>query len=626
MPRMLRPYEPSGRISPLFGLLAPIALAAVAGLALGYAWVKVETGVGLINGLAAIAALVGGGFATFYAVYLGRVRHRMIAVAFSLLVTAAYLAAVHAGAHQLDPRGASAGVGLMDYLGQRADQGWAISTRRGRTPLFTIRGGWITALWIAEALLTLLVMFGGAIIGASIPYCESCSRHARRERWRFTVKNPTPDSVARIKSAKSIVDLTNVEQLSHAGPSRHEKLDYIVKGCGCSKTAIVCVKSTGLDARGDKTSDDIFTDGLLDPESYERLMRWAESRDPSVAARRPAMQVAAADLGILNSAAGELRHGLTTRTRVSSGSLGMSGGVNAYLDALRDRLSLDGDYDAAETAIAAQRDVNDRVAVVDACADWSSPPKWLEPWARERPDSSALPLVRGVNGVIWAWQARGGDWEPKNYLEFQKRLREADADLERAAEMRPTDAVPWVWMITAAKGLELPREEIARRFKEAVRRDPNIAAAYRGMLSALCAKWGGSHEEMFRFAREASRKAPQGSTIHAMIAEAHLEYAGALGRELNSDDENEYWRGPQVLAEIQTSADKCFGWLADNDVVRRHAALQRSVIDYPASARLVAAALDRCGQKPAGKRLLSLLAALDKTGRAQTSGAPGLHE
>lgn len=616
---MFRPYDPSGRVSPLFAVLGPIGLAAAAGLAVGYAWVKVEVGVGVVNGLAAAGALVGAGFATFYAVYFGRVRHRMIAIVYSLLATCAYLAAVHFGSYQLDPRGAQAGVGLMDYLGQRADQPWAVTSRRGRTPLFTIQGGWIITLWVLEALLTLLVLFGGAMIASSIPFCESCSRHARRERWRFTIKHPTLESVQRVKSAKSIVDLIAVDQLAHSGPSRYEKLDFIVKGCGCGKTAIVCVKSAGLDARGEKTTDNIFDDGLLDPESYERLMRWAESKDPSVASRRPGLQVAAADLGILKSPAGALKHGLPMRTRISNSPLNGSFGDNAYLDALRQRLSLDGDYDAAEAAIAAQRDVNDRFAVVDACADWSKPPKWLEPWARERPDSTALPLVRGAHGVIWAWQARGGDWVPKDYMEFQKRLREADMDLQRAAELRPTDAVPWAWMISAAKGQELPREEIARRFKEAIRRDASISAAYGSMLTALCAKWGGSHEEMFKFAREASRKAPPGSTIHTLIAEAHLEYAAALGRDQSADVEREYWRRPDVLAEIQTSADKCFGWLTDADVIRRHAALQRSVINYPMAAARVVAVLELCDQKPAAKKLLGLLTALDKAGRAQES-------
>lgn len=304
----------------------------------------------------------------------------------------------------------------------------------------------------------------------------------------------------------------------------------------------------------------------------------------------------------LKNPAGAPGHGPAIRRRRGTSDIQPWQRDNAYLRALRKRLAR-GDFASAETAIAAQNDVNDRAYVVEACADWASPPAWIDRWSERHPESGAMYMVRGVHGVISAWLQRGVDWVPNNVGGFWDRLRSADEDLKAAARLRPSDAVPWAYMIAVAKGLQLGSDEAGMRFREAVRRDPGIAQAYTAMLSVLCAKWGGSDSEMFDFARRASSRAPGGSTIHALVATAHLEFTGSLLRSQGEQADRAYWHDPAVRHELRSAAQKCFLGIGP----RGRTASGRSSIDHARAAMMFGATLDSCGDHQAGQQMLALL-------------------
>jgi hypothetical protein len=42
------------------------------------------------------------------------------------------------------------------------------------------------------------------------------------------------------------------------------------------------------------------------------------------------------------------------------------------------------------------------------------------------------------------------------------------------------------------------------------------------MIQALARKWSGSHDEMFEFARSESEQAPDGHSVHRIIALAQI--------------------------------------------------------------------------------------------------------
>ncbi|HWE62224.1 MAG TPA: hypothetical protein VHB98_10985 [Chloroflexota bacterium] len=136
---------------------------------------------------------------------------------------------------------------------------------------------------------------------------------------------------------------------------------------------------------------------------------------------------------------------------------------------------------------------------------------------------------------------------------FFSRLDAADADLAVAADLMPDDPGPWVLMITTARGRQLGIPEVRRRFAEVERRYPHHPQACQQILQAVAAKWGGSHELMFEFARGVSARAPMGSAVHAVIPEAHYEFWAA-----EKDDQKGYWQRPDVRSEILEASRRCF--------------------------------------------------------------------
>lgn len=168
-------------------------------------------------------------------------------------------------------------------------------------------------------------------------------------------------------------------------------------------------------------------------------------------------------------------------------------------------------------------------------------------------------LVRGIHSVKWAWQARGGGWTPKHYGLFQSRLIEAEQDLFAAAEARPDDPTPWAWLIYAGKGRGHEKEVLLAHFKEAIRRAPLHRAAHSILCDAITPKWGGSPEKLREFATKASARAPAGSPVHAVVAEAHFELAHDRAR--SSEDKGafeHYLRQPDIQAELRQANAKAF--------------------------------------------------------------------
>ncbi len=189
-------------------------------------------------------------------------------------------------------------------------------------------------------------------------------------------------------------------------------------------------------------------------------------------------------------------------------------------------------------------------------------PAWLEEWAAARPGSALPWLFRGFHGIHWAWQARGGGRASTvaedSWPVFHARLVEADRDLARAAALDDTDPTPHVGGIQAAIGLELGLTEKQGRFGQATRRYRWHRNAHTMMIQATAAKWGGSNQEMFGFARWASSQAPEGSSVHAAVPLAHLEQWLNLPRESADGKERQarYFRDGQVGAEIWQAADR----------------------------------------------------------------------
>ena len=235
---------------------------------------------------------------------------------------------------------------------------------------------------------------------------------------------------------------------------------------------------------------------------------------------------------------------------------------NPRARALRERLA-SGEWRDAQAFLDGLRVFELRDFFVSVLSDWPDRPAWLDSWCHSVPGSPVPWLIRGVHGVHWAWEARGSTTADKveggAWPVFVERLQGAESDLHKAAGLDVEDPGPWSWLITTARALQQDASLERERFEEARRRDPDNLAAHRHFLTALCWKWGGSHDAMFGFAREASAAAPEGSRLHTLVPEAHLERWLAYGMEGQAAAGGVYLRTPDVVAEVEAAWRRSLG-------------------------------------------------------------------
>ncbi|MFE5241432.1 MULTISPECIES: DUF4034 domain-containing protein [unclassified Streptomyces] len=155
-------------------------------------------------------------------------------------------------------------------------------------------------------------------------------------------------------------------------------------------------------------------------------------------------------------------------------------------------------------------------------------PGWLDSWLEASPEDPDAVLVKADQYVYQAWQIRTGararHVEADQFKAFHAVLRDAVPVISAAAELNPDDPVPWRIALTQARGIQAPREVFDTYLAEANERDPHHEGCHVQALQYLCAKWFGSHEEMFAFAERAAEQAPPGSRLHALPLQAVVEY------------------------------------------------------------------------------------------------------
>ncbi len=216
-----------------------------------------------------------------------------------------------------------------------------------------------------------------------------------------------------------------------------------------------------------------------------------------------------------------------------------------------------------EQVLSAAPDPDRRHFLYGVAVDGDGWPSWLDEWARARPDSSLCFTIRGAKALMWAWEARGGgkadEVTPKGWEGFAERTQRAFEELERARSLDPEDYFPWAQLIVAFIASSAPLEDHRHAFQESVRRSPHNWTAHNYLLMRLLKKWGGSHDEVFSFSREASAQAPRGSRLHELVVDAHAErflYYRAF--EDDSEPAWTYFQRPDVAREVLTAWERRF--------------------------------------------------------------------
>jgi len=216
-----------------------------------------------------------------------------------------------------------------------------------------------------------------------------------------------------------------------------------------------------------------------------------------------------------------------------------------------------GDWRTAEEMLAGVTTGDEREWFTNILDPVLGRPAGFDAWVETRPGSGAARLVRGAHGVVWAWAARGAGRASTvsrdGWALFHQRLRDADVDLFDAARLDAHDPSPWLHMLRTGRGLRIPKNELRGRYDEAESRCPRGWLHNYQYLQGICAKWGGSHELMFSFARDAAHAAPDGAPVIGLVAAAHFEAWLDLPE---GDVKRSYFRRPEVADEIMLHAQR----------------------------------------------------------------------
>jgi hypothetical protein len=207
-----------------------------------------------------------------------------------------------------------------------------------------------------------------------------------------------------------------------------------------------------------------------------------------------------------------------------------------------------------------------RLSVLGAAAAES--PQWLASWAAVAPDDPTVAILRADALMEQAGEARGyasaRNTSREQFEEFDRLSGLAAEASVRAVELNPDDPYPWVTRMTSmlAAGHQ-HRDEFHEVMAEAVKRDPYNFEAHLMAVTFLCAKWYGSHEQMFAAAREPAATAPAGSSVAMLPLLAHFEYAlreyGFDTRAQSLAAKAGYFHRPEVIQEIEACAAKWRG-------------------------------------------------------------------
>lgn len=240
-------------------------------------------------------------------------------------------------------------------------------------------------------------------------------------------------------------------------------------------------------------------------------------------------------------------------------------------------------------------------AMLDQLAEAEAIEVWMERlWDWYRAGREGVARIVLMHGLIrQAWARRGGGLGSSvgeaDAEAFVEHLEEVERLLAPALQAEPDHLDLYCLGLISARGLGMPLVEHWARFRRLTALAPLHYGAHLLMLENLKGKWGGSHEAMFRFARARAAQAPEGSSLPALVAQAHFEMRNLrywMGNEATDD----YFAEDDVGAEIATAWQRSLGSEKYADEKNGESL-----------ANLFAAALYLTGQQAAARQALVLM-------------------
>lgn len=184
-------------------------------------------------------------------------------------------------------------------------------------------------------------------------------------------------------------------------------------------------------------------------------------------------------------------------------------------------------------------------------------------WTASQTSSAFAHVLLGAALINEAWAIRGpayaSEVKDKQWAPFLDKLAEAQQALQRATELDNYFADAHAWLIHAGTVAGLPRPQIQQWFDAALARQPLHWGAHHQYFLHSTQKWGGSHKEMFGFARECARKGGPRSLLNVLLPMAYGELALAEVSRKHLKAAKARLRRPHCAREVCTALYRWLG-------------------------------------------------------------------
>lgn len=194
--------------------------------------------------------------------------------------------------------------------------------------------------------------------------------------------------------------------------------------------------------------------------------------------------------------------------------------------------------------------------------------QWLDAWRHDEPNTASPQLIWACTGIPRAWAVRGGAYtehtEEERLEKFDQIVIEAGDLLSHAITQLPNEPVLRTEMLWQGLGAGVDGDEFQRRWDAANEVSPDNRWSHIAALQYHCAKWYGSHEQMYDFAQKAAANAPEGSGNAVTVLQAHIEFL-LFERDYNNmspQDSVAFWQSPKVQEDIDFALSR---WLPNGD-------------------------------------------------------------
>jgi tetratricopeptide (TPR) repeat protein len=189
---------------------------------------------------------------------------------------------------------------------------------------------------------------------------------------------------------------------------------------------------------------------------------------------------------------------------------------------------------------------------VDAFEDPSAFEQSLNLWITQSPASSLAYTLRASYYDKLGWRARGNEYASKVSAERRQKMRHyltlAMQDAAKAVQLDAQNPLPFGVLYSSGLAMSVDDKLMESFFQRAITIAPQYLEIHQTKLEHLLPKWGGSVEELRAFVKETLQRAPRGSALPIILADAHESIGWDIAKDIRK-----YYNTPEVWADIERS-------------------------------------------------------------------------